>query len=101
MSKQITEADVDAALARMALPGGLPTEPDLWDLYDVISPSPTDPRFHQALRARDRVRKNYNRDIRSRGKHCRACGSHYIPKRVDQQYCPDCIQKQKAARGAP
>ena len=99
MSEHITEADVDAALARMVAGAALPEEPDVWDLYHVRTSDRTDPRFRRALLARDRVRKNYNRDLRSQGKTCRACGVHFIPKRVDNQCCPDCIQKQKEARG--
>ena len=98
MSKQITEADVDAALARRVAGAALPKEPDLWDLYHVRTTEQTDPRFHRTLIGRNRVRKNYSRDLRSRGKHCRSCGAHFVPKRIDGVCCPECREKQRATQ---
>ena len=97
MSEQITGADVDAALERMRSDAKLPKERRAWELLDR-QPDGTR-KVVRHYRRRDRVVANYNRDVRSQGKTCRACGVHFIPKRVDGKCCPDCVQKQKAARG--
>lgn len=45
--------------------------------------------------ARKRIQAKFNRDMRERGKTCRACGEHFRPRRVDQARCPNCIEAAK------
>ena len=97
MSRPAAEADVDAALARMASGVRLPEEPRYWDLLDRQPDGKRKITRHYGRH--DKVVANYNRDVRSQGKTCRGCGAEFIPKRVDGVCCAECIQKQRTARG--
>ena len=97
MSERITEADVDAALERMRSGAELPEEPRYWELLERQPDGKRKIVRHYGRH--NKVVANYNRDVRSQGKTCRACGAHFIPKRIDNQCCSNCIRKQKEARG--
>lgn len=84
----VTDADVDAALARLEGSAPLIQEADGSSLYAL-----NDPRRSACLSAQYRVQDHWPRD-------CRRCGQEFRPGCRQRRTCGDCLAKAKADREA-